>query len=41
VFGADLTRQALSTGLWKMKKAGTIKIIIPKKGSSAAIYSKA
>lgn len=39
-FGNELTRQALSTGLWNMKKDGTIKIIIPKKGSSAAIYSK-
>lgn len=40
-FGAELSRQALSTALWKMKKDGSIKIIIPKKGSSAAIYSKA
>lgn len=40
-FGNSLSRQALSTALWKMKKAGTIKIIIPKKGPSAAIYSKA
>jgi CHASE1-domain containing sensor protein len=39
-FASDLTQQALSQGLFKMKKAGTIKIIIPKKGSSAAIYSK-
>lgn len=39
-FAATLNRQAMSTALWKMNKAGDIKIIIPKKGKSAAIYSK-
>ncbi|MBI3876601.1 MAG: hypothetical protein HY300_11745 [Verrucomicrobia bacterium] len=39
-FGAALTRMSMSTGIWKMHKAGKIKIIIPKKGRSAAIYSK-
>lgn len=39
-FGTSLTRQSMSTALWKMKKAGAIKIIIPKKGQSSAIYSK-
>lgn len=39
-FGKTLTRMSMSTGIWKMHKAGAIKIIIPKKGRSAAIYSK-
>jgi|ERR1035441_9775212 hypothetical protein len=34
-------RQAISTALWKLHKAGKIKVIIPKKGQSSAIYSKA
>jgi hypothetical protein len=40
-FGAALNRQTMSTAMWKMNKAKVIKIIIPKKGKSAAIYSKA
>ena len=39
-FGNALNRQSMSTALWKMKGKGDIKIIIPKKGKSAAIYSK-
>ena len=39
-FGSSLNRQAMSTALWKMTKSRDIKIIIPKKGKSAAIYSK-
>ena len=39
-FAVRLKEQSMSTALWKMKKAGDIKIIIPKKGKSAAIYSK-
>lgn len=39
-FSATLNRQSMSTAIWKMNKAGDIKIIIPKKGKSAAIYSK-
>ena len=40
-FGSGLNRQSMSTALWKMKNAGKIKIIIHKKGKSAAIYSLA
>ena len=39
-FGATLNRQAMSTAIWKLNKSKDIKIIIPKKGKSAAIYSK-
>ena len=39
-FAATLNRQSMSTAMWRMNKAGDIKIIIPKKGKSAAIYSK-
>lgn len=38
-FAKSLPEQAISNALWKMKKAGKIKIVIQKKGSSAAIYS--
>lgn len=39
-FASTLNRQSMSTALWKMKGKGDIKIIIPKRGKSAAIYSK-
>ncbi|MGC3960472.1 MAG: hypothetical protein QM813_21845 [Verrucomicrobiota bacterium] len=39
-FANNLNRQTMSTGLWRMNKDGKIKIIIPKRGKSAAIYSK-
>ena len=39
-FGVSINRQTMSTAIWKLNKSGEIKVIIPKKGKSAAIYSQ-
>jgi hypothetical protein len=39
-FYKELTDTAISTALWKLTKAQKIKIVIPRKGTSGAIYSR-
>ena len=40
-FSKDLSYQSIPTALWKLTKSEKIKILIPRKGKSGAVYCRA